>query len=102
MAFFHRTLRNCRLSVDGRMVPVDDKGRLEGEFSPEEVEWLVRMGQFTEVSEPKAEKKPAPSKEEGAGTPAPKKSVAKKPAAKKPAAKKPAAKKKASAKKSGK
>lgn len=104
MAFYHRSLRNCRMSVDGRMVPVDDKGRLEGGFSPQEVEWMVRMGQFSEVSEPSADAKSSPSHYivgEGGGDSAPK-SAAEKSAAKKSTAKKPAVHKKSFSKKSGK
>ena len=52
MAFFHRVLKDCRISVKERKVVVDSKGRLDGDFSPEEKEILIRSGQFYEVSEP--------------------------------------------------
>jgi len=94
MAFFHKSLREGRLAVNGRMVPIGSDGRLEGEFSPEEIAWMESTQQFTEISEPKA--KPAPPKP-GAGEPV----VSKPEAKKKSAPKKAAAKKKPAPKKKG-
>ena len=52
MAFFHRVLKDCRISIKDRKVSVGPDGRLEGDLSPEEVDILIRSGQFYEISEP--------------------------------------------------
>ena len=52
MSFYHRVLRDCRISIKERKVSVGPDGKLYGDLSPEEKEILVRSGQFYEVSEP--------------------------------------------------